>query len=104
MKVYHILFFLLNIVILGTVAVIYLFKLQSNSNLYILIDSIFKFSFGLFLISYFLTNNEHKIHIFDRMLIVLFGMTLLCLVDYNQFINIVFNTKLTDPFSISKNK
>jgi len=104
MKIYHIFFFLLEIVILATVGMIYLKKIQIKSNLYIIIDSIFKFTFGLFIVTFFLTNKEHKIGIFDRILIILFGLTLLALIEYIQLINIVFESNLHDPYITSESE
>jgi len=102
MKVYHILFFLLQIVILCSIALIYIKQFETKNKVYIIIDSIFKCSLGLFIVTYFLTNKEHKIQIYDRILIILFGLTLLALIDYIALINIVFNTHMSDPYSIEK--
>jgi hypothetical protein len=105
MKVYHIFFFLLQLVILCAIALIYIKQFSTKNNVYIIIDSLFKFSLGLFIVTYFLTNKEHKIQIYDRILIILFGLTLLALIDYIALMNIVFQINLSDPYSIQqKNK
>ena len=90
MKVYHVLFFLMQLVILCAIALIYVKKFSTKNKVYIIIDSLFKFSFGLFIVTYFLTNREHKIQMYDRVLIILFGLTLLALIDYIELINVVF--------------
>lgn len=102
MKVYHVFFFLLQLVILGAIALIYIKKFPTKNNVYIIIDSLFKFSLGLFIVTYFLTNKEHKIQMYDRILIILFGLTLLVLIDYIALMNIVFQMNLSDPYSIQQ--
>jgi len=104
MKVYHIFFFLLQLVILCAIALIYIKQFSTKNNVYIIIDSLFKFSLGLFIVTYFLTNKEHKIQIYDRILIILFGLTLLALIDYIALMNIVFQMNLSDPYSIQRKK
>ena len=60
------------------------------------IDSIFKFSLGLFIIIFFSTNNFDKISKEDRVLIILSGFILIILIDYIALINILFNKHIKD--------
>ena len=60
------------------------------------IDSIFKFSLGLFIIIFFSTNNFDKLSKEDRVLIILSGFILIILIDYIALINILFNKHIKD--------
>ena len=62
-----------------------------NNNYIVLIDSLFKFSLGLFIILFFSTHKFQNMDNNDRILIILSGLILLLLVDYIGFINIIKN-------------
>lgn len=65
--------------------------IKVNNKIYILIDSIFKISVGLFIIIFFSTNKNLIIDNHDRILIILSGFILILLVDYISIINIILN-------------
>jgi hypothetical protein len=91
MKVYHIYFYLLKLIILILVALISLKIIPTRNNFFIIIDSIFKLSLGLFIIIFFSTSNINKLLKEDRILIVLSGFILILLIDYISLINLFFN-------------
>lgn len=91
MKAYHIYFYLLKLIILILVALISLKIIPTRNNFFIIIDSIFKLSLGLFIIIFFSTTNIDKLLKEDRILIVLSGFILILLIDYISLINLFYN-------------
>ena len=91
MKAYHIYFYLLKLIILILVALISLKIIPTRNNFFIIIDSIFKLSLGLFIIIFFSTSNINKLLKEDRILIVLSGFILILLIDYISLINLFYN-------------
>jgi hypothetical protein len=70
--------------------------IKIKNKIFMVIDSIFKFSLGLFIIIFFSTNNFDKISKEDRVLIILSGFILIILIDYIALINILFNKHIKD--------
>ena len=68
-----------------------------KTKLFIIIDSIFKLSFGIFIIVFFLKNNSVKLEQYDKILIILSGFILILLIDYIEVINIILNKNIKDP-------
>jgi hypothetical protein len=62
---------------------------------FIILDTLFKFSLGLFIIIFFSTKNI-DIDKHDRMLIILSGFVLLLLIDYIHLINVLFKKNYKD--------
>ena len=91
MKNYHLYFYFLKFIILLLIAMMSLKIIKVNNKIYILIDSIFKISVGLFIIIFFSTNKNLIIDNHDRILIILSGFILILLVDYISIINIILN-------------
>jgi hypothetical protein len=97
MKNYHIYFYLLKLFILTIIALISLKIITVKTKIFILIDSLFKLSLGLFIIIFFLNNQNIKIDNNDRILIILSGFILILLIDYIEVINILFDKNIKDP-------
>ena len=67
--------------------------IQNNDikkNILIIIDSIFKFSFGLFLIIFFLNNKIKNVNSYDKVIFIVSGFILLLLIDYIDLCGILF--------------
>jgi hypothetical protein len=96
MKGYHLFFFILKFFILLLIILVSLKIIPVKNKLLILIDFIFKLSFGIFIILFFSLNNYDKLQKYDRMLIILSGFILIILIDYIEVINIIFNINIKD--------
>lgn len=96
MKLYHMYFFLLKLIILLIIALISLKIIKVKNKFFILIDFIFKLSLGIFIIIYFSSNNFVKLTKEDRILFVLSGLILILLIDYIEVINVLFNKHIKD--------
>jgi len=96
MKVYHIYFFLLKFLILLFIALISLKIITVRNKIFIIMDSIFKFSLGLFIIIFFSMNDGINISKEDRILIIISGFILILLIDYIELINVLFNKHFKD--------
>ena len=97
MKNYHIYFYGLKLLILTLIALMSLKIITVKTKIFILIDTLFKLSLGLFIIIFFLKNNNIKINEDDRILIILSGFILILLIDYIEVINVLFNKNIQDP-------
>lgn len=96
MKGYQIYFYLLIFCILFIISAISLKFIDTNNNFKLIIDSIFKFSIGIFIIIFFLNKKNNKIDNNDKMLFILIGFIILLLINYIQLINIIIKkTKYT---------
>ena len=73
-----------------------------KDKLFIIINFIFKLSFGIFIILFFTLNKSIKIDKYDRLLIILSGFILIILIDYIQVINTVLNLDIKDNKSINE--
>lgn len=96
MKSYHLYFYILKFLILVLIALMSLKIIPVKNKISIIIDFIFKLSFGIFIIAFFSTNNN-KLNRDDRILIILSGFILILLIDYIAIINILFNKHIKDP-------
>lgn len=97
MENYHIYFYGLKLLILTLIALMSLKIITVKTKIFILIDTLFKLSLGLFIIIFFLKNNNIKINEHDRILIILSGFILILLIDYIEVINVLFNKHIQDP-------
>ena len=88
MKDYHVFFYTLKLIILILIMLMSLNIIKVKENLYILIDSVFKLSFGIFIITFFSINKYDNISKYDRILIILSGFVLIMLIDFKKVINI----------------
>jgi cell division protein FtsW (lipid II flippase) len=89
MKGYQIYFYLLFFCVLFIISAISLKFIDTNNNFKLIIDSIFKFSIGIFIIIFFLNKKNNKIDNNDKMLFILIGFIILLLINYIQLINII---------------
>jgi len=96
MKIYHIYFYILKIIILILLVLIFLKVIKIKNKIFILIDFIFKFSLGIFIILFFSTNSTLKLNKEDRLLIIISGFILIILIDYIRVINIIFDKNYPD--------
>ena len=106
MKGYHLYFYILKFLILLIIALISLKIIVIKDTFLLLMDSIFKISFGLFIIIFFTKNINHGLEKNDRMIIILSGFILILLVDYIGLINFILNkdiTNITDNIESYKN-
>jgi len=75
-----------------------------KNKIFIIIDSIFKLSLGLFIIIFFLKNKNNNLYVHDRLLFIMSGFLLILLIDYIQIINLVFNKHIIDERCIESVK
>lgn len=95
MKVYQLYFYILKILILILFALMLLKIIPVKGKIFIIIDTLFKFSLGLFIIIFF-TTKKLDIDKHDRMIIIISGFILLLLIDYMHLVNILFNKDYKD--------
>jgi len=85
-KLYHFYFFILKISILIFISFISLkiIVLEDGlkNNIMVIIDSMFKFSIGLFMIIFFSHNDCKTLNINDRIILILTGFILILLIDF----------------------
>lgn len=99
MEIYHLYFITLKIFILLLLVLIGLKIIKVKNKLLVLIDFIFKFSLGIFIIIFFSANKALNLNKEDRLLIILSGFILIILIDYIKVINILFNKKYTNEIT-----
>jgi hypothetical protein len=88
MKLYQIYLFLLELFILIIIGLVSLKYFPNKNKILLIIDSLFKFSIGLFLIIYFLNNNTKDLH--DRVIFIVSGFIFILLIDYIQICKYIF--------------
>jgi hypothetical protein len=88
MKYYHGYFYLLKLTILIIVILMSLKIIDVNDDYLLIIDSIFKFSLGLFIIYFFTNHKFTNMDDHDRILIILSGLILILLIKYIKLFNI----------------
>ena len=93
MYLYHYYFFLIKILLLILIVLMLLQKIPYKGKYYILLESIFKFSLGLFIILYFSNNNCNTLNKHDRLLIIISGFILIFLVDYKDIYRLFYKNK-----------
>ena len=96
MKNYHLYFYFLKFLILVTIALMSLKLIPVNNKFYIIIDTLFKISLGIFIIVFFSLNKNINMDKHDRILIILSGFILILLIDYIEIINVLFNKNIKD--------
>jgi hypothetical protein len=74
-----------------------------KNKIFIIIDFIFKISFGAFIIIFFTINKYDNLENYDRLLIILSGFILILLIDYIEVINVIFNLHIKDDRYILDN-
>ena len=89
-------FYILKIIILILLVLIFWKVIKIKNKIFILIDFIFKFSLGIFIILFFSTNSSLNLTKEDRLLIIISGFILIILIDYIRVINILFNKNCPD--------
>ena len=95
MEHYHYYFFLLKFLIIMSIALMALKIIPMHNKLFILIDTVYKISLGLFIIIFF-ARTKLPLDKHDRILIILSGLVLLLLIDYIAVINVLFNKHYKD--------
>ena len=84
MKTYHYFFYILKILILIAILLTRFGLIPINGKYYIIIETLFTFSLGIFIIIYFSNKNLH-IEKHDRILFSMSGVVLISMIDYNKF-------------------
>jgi len=83
MQPYHYFFFILKFIILIAILLMRFGLIPVNGKYYVIIESLFKFSLGIFIIIFF-SNNELNIEKHDRVLFFIAGVVLISMIDYDQ--------------------
>ena len=83
MKPYHYFFYILKIIILIAILLTRVGLIPVDGKYYIIIESIFKFSLGIFIIIYF-SNKDLNVEKHDRTLFFISGVVLISMIDYNK--------------------
>lgn len=83
MKSYHYFFYILKLLILIAILLMRLGLVPINGKYYTIIESLFKFSLGLFIIIYF-SNKNLKVERHDRILFYISGVVLIAMVNYKE--------------------
>ena len=83
MKSYHYFFYILKLVILIAILLSRVGLIPVDGKYYIIIESIFKFSLGIFIIIYF-SNKDLNVERHDRILFFISGVVLISMIDYNK--------------------
>jgi hypothetical protein len=84
MKSYHYFFYVLKIIILIAILLTRVGIIPIDGKYYIIIESIFKFSLGIFIIIYF-SNKNLNVERHDRILFYISGVVLISMIDYDKF-------------------
>jgi hypothetical protein len=87
MKLYQIYLLLLEFIILIIIGLVSLKYFDNKNQILLIMDSLFKFSIGLFLIIYFLNNN---INDNDKVIFIVSGFIMILLIDYIQICKFIF--------------
>jgi len=89
MKAYQIYFIILKILIIAQIAAIYFKKHTKDSDIFILSDTVFKLSAGIFLISFFMIHNFPGIEFEDTLILRFAGVIILFDIDYTGLVNLI---------------
>ena len=87
MKLYQIYLLLLEFIILIMIGLVSLKYFDNKNQILLMIDSLFKFSIGLFLIIYFLNNDVNDN---DKVIFIVSGFIMILLIDYIQICKFIF--------------
>jgi hypothetical protein len=83
MKSYHYFFYILKLIILIAILLTRVGLIPVDGKYYIIIESLFKFSLGIFIIIFFL-NKDLNIERHDRILFFISGVVLISMIDYDK--------------------
>ena len=83
MQPYHYFFYILKFIILIAILLMRFGLIPINGKYYVIIESLFKFSLGIFIIIFF-SNNELNIEKHDRVLFFIAGVVLISMIDYDE--------------------
>ena len=89
MKAYQIYFIILKILIIAQIAAIYFKKHTEDSDIFIISDTVFKISAGIFLISFFLIHNFPGLEFEDTLILRFAGVIILFDIDYSGLVNVI---------------
>ena len=87
MKLYQIYLLLIQFIILIMIGLVSLKYFNNKNQILLIIDSLFKFSIGLFLIIYFLNNDVNDN---DKVIFIVSGFIMILLIDYIQICKSIF--------------
>jgi hypothetical protein len=88
MEFYHYFFYILRIIILIAILLMRFGLIPINGKYYIIIETLFKFSLGIFIIIYFL-NKDLNVEKQDKILFLTSGVVLISMIDYDEFIKAI---------------
>lgn len=91
MENYHTFFFVLKFILVIFLLLIYLDKLPKDSDLFLVFDSIFKFSLGIFILYFTLKKKSYHIGREDKVLLVITGILLILSIDLINLLKIPNN-------------
>jgi hypothetical protein len=91
MEKYHTFFFVLKFILVIFLLLIYLDKLPKDSNLFLVFDSIFKFSLGIFILYFTLRKKSYNIGREDKILLVITSILLILSIDLINLLKIPNN-------------
>ena len=83
MKPYHYFFYILKFIILIAILLMRVGLIPVNGKYYVIIESLFKFSLGIFIMIYF-SNKDLNIEKHDRILFFISGIILISMIDYDE--------------------
>ena len=93
MEYYHTFFFILKFILIVFLLLIYLDKLSKSSNIYLIFDSIFKFSLAIFIMYFTLKKKSYYIGREDKILLLVTGLLLILSIDYINLIKVPDNIR-----------
>jgi hypothetical protein len=88
MKAYQIYFIFLKILIVCQIIMVFLKKQTKNSDVYIITDTAFKLSAGLYLILFFLIHHFPGLEFEDTVILRFSGVIILFDIDYTGFLKV----------------
>lgn len=88
MKPYHYYFYIIKIIILISILLMRMGLIPIDGKYYIIIESFFKFSLGIFIMIYF-SNKNLNINRHDRLLFFMSGIILISMINYNELKNAI---------------
>lgn len=89
MKLYQIYFIILKLLIIAQIAAIYFKKHTKNSDIFIISDTVFKLSAGIFLISFFLIHKFPGLEFEDTLILRFAGVIILFDIDYSGLVDMI---------------
>ena len=83
MQPYHYFFYTLKFIILIAILLMRFGLIPINGKYYVIIESLFKFSLGIFIMIFF-SNNQLNVEQHDRVLFFIAGVVLISMIDYDE--------------------